>query len=153
MIHSASADHFLFLGQMHKRSCKLPHCTIPDMWGLLGESSAPGSILSVNVSGAECYDVSSMGTGKGLNGPTSRSLAIWLQQRERSKEVGFLNSLIEGFVVVCAGSIFSIVTIVWCRSPVTNTGRLVTVVTGHYECGAQCMSTGDCHCSLFLMHH
>lgn len=130
MVHNA--DHFLFLGQFHKRSCKLPHCTIPEIWGLLNESRAPGSVLSINVSGTECYDVSSMGTGKGLNGPTSKSLAIWIQQRKRSKEAGLLTLLGKGFAVICVGSNVVIVGVVWWRSSPVTSHQCWSVL---YQCG------------------
>ena len=43
-------------------------------------------MLSVNVAGTECYDVSAMGAGKGLAGPTCKTLAVYLDQRRRCRE-------------------------------------------------------------------
>lgn len=45
-----------------------------------------GTCLLINAAGTECYDVSSMGDGKGLAGITCRTLAIWLEQRRRVQE-------------------------------------------------------------------
>ena len=42
--------------------------------------------LSINISGTECYDVSSMGSGKGLAGVTCKTLSVRLAQRRRSQE-------------------------------------------------------------------
>lgn len=63
-------------GRMHNTTCPLPHITIPENL----------DALSINVSGTECYDFSSMGTQRQLAGPTSRTLAIWICQRRRAKE-------------------------------------------------------------------
>ena len=45
-------------------------------------------LLTMSIGGTECYDVSSMGTGRGLLGPTSKTLAVFLEQRRRAKEDG-----------------------------------------------------------------
>lgn len=69
---------------MHDRACPLPHIALPAMAAQLEQNGA--TVLSVNVAGTECYDVSSMGAGKGLAGPTCKTLAVYLEQRRRCQE-------------------------------------------------------------------
>ena len=68
-------------GEQHTRACPLPHGTIPKLVSTNGKS-----VLSINCSGTECYDVSTMGKGKGLCGRTCRTLALYLEQRRRTLE-------------------------------------------------------------------
>ena len=69
---------------MHQRSCPLPHTNLPQMRARADH--AGDKCISANISGTECYDVSAMGSGKGLPGVTCKTLAVWLAQRRRSKE-------------------------------------------------------------------
>ena len=48
--------------------------------------------MTMNGAGTECYDMSSMGAGKGLCGPTCKTLSVWMEQRRRAKEAAFGDS-------------------------------------------------------------
>lgn len=71
-------------GTMHGRACQLPHLALP---AVAAQRQQGGSaVMSINVSGAECCDVSAMGQGKGLSGPTCKTLAIYLDLLRRCQE-------------------------------------------------------------------
>lgn len=69
---------------MHQRSCLLPHTSLPQTRARV--EHAGDRCISINISGTECYDVSSMGSGKGLAGVTCKTLSVWLAQRGRAQE-------------------------------------------------------------------
>ena len=71
-------------GTMHGRACQLPHLALPAVAAQLQQGGS--AVMSIDVSGAECCDVSAMGQGKGLSGPTCKTLAIYLDLRRRCQE-------------------------------------------------------------------
>ena len=60
--------------------------TSPAFLGLEVTKTTRANKVSLNISGTECYDVSSMGAMQGLLGRTARTLAIWMEQRRRTAE-------------------------------------------------------------------
>lgn len=80
-----SSSHAANQGDIHGgRSCQFPHIILPKLRNELAEVGT--TLVSVNLAGTECYDYSTMGTGRGLNGPTCKTLSIFLSQRRRSQE-------------------------------------------------------------------
>jgi len=62
----------------------LPHISLPKLVKSIVDRGHLS--LSIAVGGTECYDVSAMGAGKGLTGPTAKTLATWLESRRRAHE-------------------------------------------------------------------
>ena len=81
-----SREHaFLTHGMCHqhpRKTCPLPHTSLKKL------RMKHKKLLSMNVSGTECYDVSSMGRQRGLTGQTARTLALWIAQRRLALEAG-----------------------------------------------------------------
>ena len=71
-------------GLMHGRACALPHQVLPELRTSLDEGGS--RLLSVNLAGTECYDYSAMGSNRKLNGPTCKTLAVYIEQRRRCRE-------------------------------------------------------------------
>ena len=71
-------------GLMHGRACALPHQVLPQLRTSLHEGGS--RLLAVNLAGTECYDYSAMGSNRKLNGPTCKTLAVYIEQRRRCRE-------------------------------------------------------------------
>ena len=71
-------------GKKHSRTCPLPHMMMTKHKANGIKDGRTG--LTINSSGTECYDHSSMGRGAGLTGPTCKTLACWLESRRRTGE-------------------------------------------------------------------
>ena len=102
---------------MHGRPCPLPHMTLP-VWTERRKAQA-STTLSMNVSGTECYDFSSMGSNKALTGPTCQTLSVWIEQRRRAQEarslykVGSWGSVASGYLSWAMGDPADFLFILW----------------------------------------
>lgn len=71
---------------VHGKACPLPHSGLPMELHKQCQSEGCTMALSLNASGTECYDYSSMGEQKGLLGRTAKTFAVWVEERKRSAE-------------------------------------------------------------------
>ena len=82
--------------------------------------------LSMNVSGTECYDFSSMGSNKALTGPTCQTLSVWIEQRRRAQEarslykVGSWGSVASGYLSWAMGDPADFLFILWSEKPLAH---------------------------------